>query len=774
MQCARLQRRTLKYMLAALCSLLVSACALPYEQLSMPGPITGSIANAPASQANTKSGSPLTTPPGRGTKVDRMFEGTGKFSAAPASTLEPFDNPKAAANAKSNASTASSASTGPDGITLNLANASIAEAAKIVLGDTMGVNYVVSDKLNANITLRTVRPVDKAGLLEIFDAALRSEGAAVVATGDVYKVVPANEAGAGGAPLRAPGARSRQQVGLATEIVPLRYVSATEMERVLRSASPQAGILRVDTARNLLMIQGTKTELAGMSELVSVFDVDWMRGMSFAILPVETNDVDAIAQELDAVFANDRESPTKGIVKFLPNRRLKSILVITSRPEYLKKAGTWLKRIDLASRASDKQVQVYHVQHRPAAELAVLLQKVYVSRDPGSPQSGAASRSIVTSPSSPDGVAAPFAAPVVRAPATPGFNGPAPDGTRSADAALNQGLPAPSADSAPTDTARSSIGGGLPPDDRSAGVSIVSDDVNNSLVITATPAEYKRLRQILQSIDVAANQVLLEATIAEVSLNDNLKFGLRWFLQKGSSSFSFTDSAIGAVAPTFPGFSYFLNLTNLQVVLNALSSVTDVNVISSPTLMVVENKRAVLQVGDEVPIATQSAVAVGAPGAPIVNSVSFRSTGVILGITPRVSDDGRVMLEIEQEVSGVIPTTSSTIDSPTIQQRRIKTTVTARDGETIVLAGLMQDKSTRTRDQVPLIGNIPWIGNAFKNKNDRIERTELLIAITPQVVRNSQQIDGITAEYRDKINLSTRPQRQAPPSHREQLDRIAR
>ena len=163
-----------------------------------------------------------------------------------------------------------------------------------------------------------------------------------------------------------------------------------------------------------------------------------------------------------------------------------------------------------------------------------------------------------------------------------------------------------------------------------------------------------------------------------------------------------------------------------------------------------------------------------AANAPVINSVSFRSTGVILGITPRLSDDGRVFLEIEQEVSDAVQTVSSNIDSPTIQQRRIKTTVSVNDGETIVLAGMMQDRATRNRDQVPLLGDVPWLGNAFKNKDDTIKRTELLIAITPQVIRDRQQIDEVTAEYRDNLNLSTRPHRRGPPDPREQLDRIVR
>jgi len=305
-------------------------------------------------------------------------------------------------------------------------------------------------------------------------------------------------------------------------------------------------------------------------------------------------------------------------------------------------------------------------------------------------------------------------------------------------------------------------------------IAIVADEPNNALVITASHKEYKRLRQILARIDVAPNQVLIEATIAEVTLNDQLKFGLRWFFRADNSQFNQTDSAAGAVAAAFPGFSYFLNMPSVKVALDALSRVTDVNVVSSPSLMVLDNKKAVLQIGDEVPIATQSAVSVTTPGAPIVNSIAFRNTGVILGITPRVSDNGRVLLEIEQEVSDVVPTTSSNLDSPTIQQRRIKTQVAVSDGESIILAGMMQDRSTVERSKAPLVGDIPLFGNLFKQKSDTIRRTELLIAITPHVIKDRKQLQGIAEEFRDRMNLTTRPQRRAPPDRRENLDRLVR
>jgi general secretion pathway protein D len=438
--------------------------------------------------------------------------------------------------------------------------------------------------------------------------------------------------------------------------------------------------------------------------------------------------------------------------------------VITSRPEFLRKAETWLSRFDIATRATVKQVFVYPIRNRPAIELAQLLQKVYGSQDQG--KVAAALRQPAPSATGPGTL--------------PDALVPPPPGPLSATAVPAPSVLPPTAAPPPPETAAlpvpagPSVPPGGPPDDRASGVAIVADEANNALVITATAQEYRRLRQILDQIDVSPNQVLLEATIAEVRLNDDLKMGVRWFLQTGNHQFRFTDAQVSTVAPNFPGFSHFFNTPNVQIVLNALSTITDINIISSPTLMVLDNKKAVLQVGNEVPIATQSAVAVLTPGSPIVNSITYRNTGIVLSITPRIGDRGRIMLDVEQEASDVVRTESSNIDSPTIQQRRIRTTVAVNDGEAIVLGGLIQDRADNKRDQVPLIGQVPVLGTLFKSKTDQIARTELLVAITPRIVKDATQMRGITEEFRAKINLTTRPQRQGPPDRREQIDRLIR
>jgi general secretion pathway protein D len=696
---------------------------LPWQQLQLPTPPPP--AAGPTGSPSTHSGAPLAKiSPGGG--ADEVV-GTGQLTGQP--LPRPIE------------------STSKDGgVTLNLVDASVAEAAKSILGDVLGVNYAVSEKVKGTITMQTAKAVPKEALLEIFETVLRGEGAAIVVQQGLYRIVPTNDAVAS-APLLGKGANYRRTPGVSAQVLPLRHVAAAEMERIIKAIAPNANLLRTDTARNLLVVSGTRSDLDAIMDAVSVFDVDWMRGMSFGIYPVESADPEAVAQELDIVFANDRDGPTKGIVRFVPNRRLKSILVISSRPEYLRRAQNWLRRLDMATRATVKQVFVYPVRSRNASELAQLLQKVYGSQD----QAKAA-------PKAPAALG-PLPPPVTVLGPTPP---PAP-------------LPAPESDTSQAPpTAPPPLADG-PRDDRNSGIGVVADEANNTLVITATAQEYRRVSQILERIDVPPHQVLLEATIAEVQLKDELKMGVRWFFQTGNHQLKLTDDSLaGAVVPTFPGFSNFFSTPDVKVVLNALSGITDVNIISSPTLMVLDNKKATLQVGNEVPIVTQSALAVAGAGSPIVNSITYKSTGILLNITPRIGDKGRIQLDVEQEASDVVQTSTSGIDSPTIQQRRIKTTVAVNDGESIVLGGLIQDRADNKRGQVPLIGQIPVLGTLFKNKEDVIARTELLVAITPRIVKDTRQVRAIAEEFRARINLTTRPQREAPPDRREQMDRVFR
>ncbi|MCV6594734.1 MAG: hypothetical protein OIF48_17420, partial [Silicimonas sp.] len=280
---------------------------------------------------------------------------------------------------------------------------------------------------------------------------------------------------------------------------------------------------------------------------------------------------------------------------------------------------------------------------------------------------------------------------------------------------------------------------------------VVADTSKNAMIVWGNDSEQNAFAQLIRTLDTQPVQVLLEATVAEVTLNDELDFGLRWFFESGDVSSTFTNASTGAVSANFPGLTFLFQGTDARLALNALNSVTHVNVVSSPSLLVVDNQEARLQIGDEVPVATQQVRDTTDPNAPVVNTISFRDTGIILNVKPRVSSSGQVALEIEQEVSSVSSTTTSGIDSPTISQRKIKTNVVVSDGQTIALGGLIEEGRNRTNSKVPGAGDMPVFGALFRNRSDQVEKTELLVLITPRVIRNGAESRSVTNELRNRI-----------------------
>lgn len=626
-------------------------------------------------------------------------------------------------------------------VSLNLVNTSIAQAAKAVLGDVLGLNYTVDARVQGTVTIQTSIPVSRSGLLELFEAALRDNGAVIVQGNGSYRIVPSTEAGRTTASIQN-GKTDLQTPGLRPYLVPLRYVSAENMQQVLEPMLPQGIVVRIDQARNAIILSGTPREIESIKETISVFDVDWMKGMSFALVPVKSASPASIVQDLDQVFET-RKGPLKGIVRFVPNARLKSVLVISSRAKYLKDATRWIRKLDVLAESSEAGLHVYHVQNRAASDLAKTLIAVL--------DTGAGSEA------APEGRVAPRFSPATIASQDIGTGENSEGGPETPAAGIDVLQP----------------DAGLEPQSRSTSrVKVVADDTNNALLIYATLDEFERLKAILGEIDTVPNQVLLEAIIAEVSLDDDMRFGVRWFLGEQDNGATFSDAVNGGVSSVFPGFSYFLKSSDVSFTLNAISSVTDVRVLSAPSLVVLDNRAATLQVGDQVPIATQTAQGTAAPDAPIVTNVELKDTGVILRVTPRVNDSGLVTLDIEQEVSSVTRTTSSGIDSPTIRQRKIRTSVVVNDSEALALGGLIQERETTGKKKVPVLGDIPVLGAAFREKSNAISRTELIIFIRPRVIRDLNEARNVTEEFRKQLSIQAPRVRQGEPTPGSELFRI--
>jgi len=601
----------------------------------------------------------------------------------------------------------------------------------------LGLNYVLDPKVQGTVTVQTSRPLSREALVPLLEEVLRVNGVALVRRDDFYEAVPLADAPGSSLIARPLIAPSAANPGYGLRIVPLVAISATEMAKIIDSVMPDGRIVRVDAARNLLILAGTQRELGTQQELIDLFDVDWLSGMSFAMVPLKSADAKSVADELETVFGDPQEGANAGLLRFVPIERLNAILVISPQAGPVDNAQAWIERLDRGGgEGGDRRLYVYYVQNGRAKDLAEVLSEAFggarAERD-----------------------AVPVSLPPGREPVSlTSLAPPAPAGDviasgEQVEAAPDQ--PAPAAPPAAIIQPGTAPGQGIGVTD-SGNIRIIADEHNNALLVLATPREYRMVEAALNKLDIVPLQVLIEATIAEVSLNNELRYGVQWFFKEGKSSITLSDFNTGAVAGLFPGFSYLLaSGDDVRVALNALESVTDVKVISSPQLMVLDNQTAELQVGDEVPVATQSAVRVEDPGAPIVNSIQFRETGVILTVTPRVNAGGLVTLEIEQEVSDVVPTETSGIDSPTISQRKISSTVAIQSGQTVALGGLISDGTNYAKSGIPFLSRIPILGELFSSTEDTYDRTELLVLITPRVVANNEQARSVTDELRRKL-----------------------
>jgi general secretion pathway protein D len=646
-------------------------------------------------------------------------------------------------------------------ITLNFVAADVHEVVRSVLGDLLHLNYAIDPKLQATVTIQTSRPLRRDDLLPTLEQVLRLNGITIVESVGIYRVVPIDEALHSGS---VSGPQVPQQIAatavFGTQIVPLRYVSAAEIQRILQPFVAKGARVEADTTRNLLMVSGGTQDLTAMTDLINTFDVDWLAGLSLGIFPLRTGTAKEVASELDEIFATGSGAPLAGVLKFAPIERINSILVISPQRAYLERARSWIARLDQEDENVARFYE-YHVQNSRATDLAKVLsqllsggqvQTVEPQTAPGmapiqmgAPGSGGAGASSGLSQS-----------PLSQSPSTSSQLG----STLSSQAAPGLGTqaaqpPAPAAPDLGATPNASPAGAATDPDLPKA--RIVADEKNNTLVIFAKPRDYHIVEDAIRKLDVVPLQVLIEATIAEVTLTNDLQFGVEWFFKKGGSQVSFSNLATGAIAPVFPGFNYFFATDNVQVVLNALSSITHVNVVSSPQLLVLDHHVATLQVGDQVPVPVQQAQSTLTPGSPLINTIEFVDTGVILRVSPRVNTNGLITLEIGQQVSQATKTTTSGIDAPTIQQRRVDSTITVQDGETIALGGLIKEDKSKTRNGIPLLSDIPWVGNLFASTDNSVTRTELLILLSPRVIRDSQEARSMTEELRGRLHALEPP-----------------
>lgn len=682
------------------------------------------------------------------------------------------------------------------GITLNFVNADVRDVAKAVLGDYLRLNYEIAANTQGVVTIQTSKPLDRAQVLPALEQALNLAGLAMVHSNGIYEIMPLADARKQASTITP--IKTANTLGYGMQVVHIKYINAASLAKLLEPMAATEAAIRVDPTHNDLIIEGTAEQRQTLADDIALFDTDWLAGMHFALFEPKYMDAEELATELSNLVSTpetttgpnrgeaEAAGASSGAIRFVPIDRLNAVLAIAPDEKSIDQLRGWVARLDRPAEGNDKKIYVYRVQNGRASDIAAtLIQTLFGSSSTQQitqqSQGGGAQRTQTSSSSfgnnTSNGTSGLGSGTSGLGSSSSGANGSSfgnsnagtsagtTGGTNAASRSTSPSVafqPVTTPISGPTQYGKYETVGGVSRENIST-VNITADETNNALVVLATPREYAVIQDALRQLDIAPLQVLLEAAIAEVTLTNSTQFGFQYFYKPNStpnsqSTFTLTNGTTLPAPPgsplqaVLPGFSYlFSNGNSLQAVLSAIASITHVDVLSAPEVLVLNNQTAKLDVGDQVPIVTSTATSTIDTNAPEVNSVQYLSTGVILTVTPRVNKGGMVMMDIDQQVAEPTTTTTSTINSPTISQREITSSVAVADGETIALGGLFSNQVTKSKSGIPFLQDIPYLGHLFADTHFQVNRDELMVLITPHVVENIQKARAVTDELRRKL-----------------------
>ena len=614
-------------------------------------------------------------------------------------------------------------------VSLNFDNTDIREVVKIILGDVLEVSYTLDPAVQGTASLTTARPLSRDLLIPTLETLLRMNNAALVETRGGFEVVPVSNAVQGRVVPQLGGSSRALPEGYSVQVVPLQYIGAAEMTNILEPLAPEGSIVRIDTLRNLVVLAGTGPEMNSMLDTIQMFDVDWMAGLSVGFFSLEYAKVSDVVTQLETLLSDESVNSAKGLFRFVPVESANALLVVSPQQSYLARIEDWIERLDMAEAtgSSAQRLYVYRVRHGDAENLADILTTLFSEGGGGS---SGARRSV--------GGLAPG-----REEASIGG-----DGAASASGATGSGGASRGATSSTVTL--------------SSEVSIVADIVNNSLLVRSSPRDYKKILDALKQLDIVPLQVLVEATIVEIQLTGSLRYGVQWrfkgpAIEGYQSRQSLSQGDNEFPAPTFPGFNWSVVLqpSTIKATLTALAEDNLVNVLSSPTVMVMDNQEAKIEVGDEVPILTTAQQGTSDTDR-ILNQIEYKQTGVQLSVTPRVTPGGLVQMQIDQQVSSVLEDVGP-LGSPSFRNRTITSNVAVRSNQAVVLGGLIQDDTSTGKSGVPGLYRAPIVGSLFGNTTKTARRTELVVVLTPRVIAGDSDIDAVTRDFRRKVkNLDPR------------------
>ena len=647
-----------------------------------------------------------------------------------------------------------SASDAPGDIVFNFTDQPIEAVINTVMGDLMHANYSIAQGVKGNVSFSTSRPVNQQQALSILETLLSWTNNAMIRQGDRYVILPAAEAVAGKLVPEMPVAEPAP--GMSARLYPLRYIAAAEMQKLLKPFVRDNAFLLVDPGRNLLSLAGTPVELANYQDTIDTFDVDWLKGMSIGVYGLQHASVSELMPQLLKLFGPDSDTPLAGMIKFMPNERTNSVVAISAQPAYLEEVGNWIKTIDEGG-GNEPQMYVYDVRNMKASDLAKYLRQIYGS---GAIKDDSAAK----------------VAPGLRTTNLSSLNGTGGTGSNQALGGLTTTRDDASAQESTEDETDGADSEAMEEPDAASGdsaqktlqesVRITAQKSTNQLLVRTRPAQWKEIESAIRRLDKLPLQVQIETRILEVKLSGELDLGVQWYLGRlaGNSSSSTVANASGSQGALGSGGAglgstdslfYSFVSSNLQVALHALETNGRTQVLSAPSLVVMNNQQAQIQVGDNIPI-SQTTVNTSTSDTTL-SSVEYVQTGVILDVTPRINPGGLVYMDIQQQVSDADTSGVTTSQpNPSISTRSVSTQVAVQSGQTVLLGGLIKQDNAESTSSVPGLGRIPGLRWLFGSTSKTKDRTELIVLITPRVVSGANQARQVTDEYRQQMQLMRR------------------
>jgi len=620
---------------------------------------------------------------------------------------------------------------------LNFDNADLYEVIR-VMADMMKINYIIDPKVRGIVNIHTSGQINTEEISPLFHSILKLNGATAVKKGIIYEIVPFGEA----KKLYTPPTTFRESGKIQPEekytiqIITLKYIPVNEVSKMIKPFLSDGADIIEHPLHNILIIGDVASNVKKSLDIIELFDLDIFADMRVRIYPILNADVNEIAKEMERIFSSFEVNLKSGRgvgITFTPIQRINSLLVVSSIPGIFINVEKWLKELDkIPAEGTKISVFVYYVQNGKAKDLADVLKQVYlppkdlkkdVKEKVVTPPSPPGPRGVRPTP--PSSTAAP--SPPIKEEAAPLPEGAAPEGE----------------------------------------INIVVDETTNALIIRALHRDYKAVLETIKKLDLYPKQVLIEVLLAEVTLDEATKYGLEFSTFKaGDYSVGMGGTAYLGAIPSAEAFSSgirysIISADRLAAAIHASATDNRLKVITSPHILASNNKEAKIQIGSSEPILTSTYTTPGATTAATTSLVStgivegtieYKDIGVILSVTPRISDGKLVTLDIAIEQSTVSQKDLGNLKNvPFFPKKTAKTTLSIMGGQTIVIGGLIDETKGASSSGVPFLSKIPILGALFGYKTKTVGTKETILLMTPHVITDLQESNQVTQEFREKV-----------------------